>query len=285
MPVYDAGFKIAARASGRELAEVAGLSCSRWRPIVSEVQVTERFADRAFRATYNGERCVVYFEAYTSWRKKALWNVLAKAGMLSEREKLPALTVLYILRPRGYEDVGGTFRLQVGGRPTQQRWSFPVPLWQQVPTDWWRACPGLMALYPLTQHGQPAAEAVWYAADAIRGTVAEAALQANLLASLGFFGELAYPRLDVFELIGREQMRQSKLYRELVAEERQAGILEALEERFGRELAATVAARVTGIKDLSALSRLHHLAIRCTGLEEFQEQLGRHPNAGSGGNR
>jgi hypothetical protein len=128
MPVYDSGFKIVARASGRELAEVAGLACSHWRPIVSEVQVTERFADRAFRATYQGERCVVYFEAYVHWRKKALGNVLAKAGMLSEREKLPTLSILYLLRRRGTEALDGQFRLEVGGQPTQQLWYFPVAL-------------------------------------------------------------------------------------------------------------------------------------------------------------
>src|SRR5262245_2395584 len=181
MPIYDSGFKIAARASGREMAEVAGLPCSRWRPTVSEVQVTERFADRAFRATYQERRCVVYFEAYTRWRRHALWNVLAKAGMLSERERLPTVAVLYILRPSRYEEQDGEFLLQVGDRPTQKLWYLPVPLWQQTPADWWEACPGLMVLYPLTRHGRPGREAVRYAAETIRATVAEPGLQGDLL--------------------------------------------------------------------------------------------------------
>jgi hypothetical protein len=141
MHVYDSGFKIAARASGRELAEAAGLSCSRLRPIVSEVQIAER---RAFRATCNGQRCVVYFEAYTHWPKHALWNVQAKAGLLSERERLPTLTVLYILRPRGYPELNGEFLLEVGEQRTQGLSYFPGPVWQQKPASWWEACPGLM---------------------------------------------------------------------------------------------------------------------------------------------
>jgi hypothetical protein len=44
MPDYDAGFKIVAHTTGRQLAELAGVSCQRWQPIVSEVQMAERFA-------------------------------------------------------------------------------------------------------------------------------------------------------------------------------------------------------------------------------------------------
>ena len=46
MPVYDAGFKIAARVSGQHLAALAGVRSDHWEPIVSEVQTTERLADR-----------------------------------------------------------------------------------------------------------------------------------------------------------------------------------------------------------------------------------------------
>jgi hypothetical protein len=277
MPVSDTGFKIAARTSGRDLAELARLSCSRWQPVVSEVQVTERFADRAFRATYQGTRCVVYFEAYTTWKKDALWNVLAKAGMLSEREQLPTLSVVYVLRPRGYKDLNGEFQLQAGSQPTQKLWFFPVPLWQQVPANWWEDSPGLMALYPLTRHGRPAREAVRYAADCIQATVAETGLRADLLVSLASFGKLVYPGIDMVQLLGREQMRRSSLIEELFAEEfqeeRRAVVLEALEERFGKAAAAAVAPRLEPITAKKTLRQLHRLAIRCSGLEEFQAAL------------
>ena len=63
---YDRGFKAAANVSGRQLARLANLSCTRWAPIVSEMQMSERFADRAFTARRDRERFVVYFEAYTT---------------------------------------------------------------------------------------------------------------------------------------------------------------------------------------------------------------------------
>jgi hypothetical protein len=49
MPAADAGFKIAARVSGKELATIAGVSCDWWEPAVSDVQTTERLADRVFQ--------------------------------------------------------------------------------------------------------------------------------------------------------------------------------------------------------------------------------------------
>lgn len=270
MPVYDPGFKIAAHTSAPQLAEVAGLSCSHWRPIVSEVQVAERFADRAFRATHDGQRCVVYFEAYTRWPRDALWNVFAKAGLLSEREKLPTVAVLYILRPRGYKELSGEFQLCVGERPTQKLWYVPVPLWQQKPQDWWETSPGLMTLYPLTDHGQPAKQAVEHAAGAIRHIVPEPDLQANLLASLAFFGQLAYPEIDFVQLVGGSQMRQSRLYRQIVAEGHRTSILEALDERFGKEVADSFAPALEKVVKEAELSRLHRLAIRCANPAEFQ---------------
>jgi hypothetical protein len=65
MPLADSGFKIAARASGRHLATLAGVRSDQWTPLVSEVQTAERLADRVFRAQRGRERFVVYMEAYT----------------------------------------------------------------------------------------------------------------------------------------------------------------------------------------------------------------------------
>jgi hypothetical protein len=122
MPEYDAGFKIVARTVGRQLAELAGVVCQQWTPLVSEVQATERLADRVFRARRGRERFVVYMEAYTRWNQAAPWSVLAKSGLLSERERLPTLSLVYILLPRGYRPQQGQFRLAVGDEATQQVW-------------------------------------------------------------------------------------------------------------------------------------------------------------------
>jgi hypothetical protein len=71
MPDFDAGFKIVAHHVGRQLAELAGVVGQQWEPMVSEVQATERLADRAFRARRGRERFVVYMEAYTRWSRSA----------------------------------------------------------------------------------------------------------------------------------------------------------------------------------------------------------------------
>jgi hypothetical protein len=88
MPAYDSGFKIAARVSGRQLAAIAGVVSDQWEPIVSEIQTTERLADRVFRARRGKQRFVVYMEAYTYWNSSAPWSILLKSAMLSERERL-----------------------------------------------------------------------------------------------------------------------------------------------------------------------------------------------------
>src|SRR6202043_973091 len=63
MPASDAGFKIAARVSGKQLAAMAGVPCDGWASAVSEVQTTERLADRVFQARRGKERFLVYMEA------------------------------------------------------------------------------------------------------------------------------------------------------------------------------------------------------------------------------
>jgi hypothetical protein len=89
MPIYDSGFKIVAHHAGRHLAHLGHVVVDAWQPLVSEVQTTERLADRAFRARRGGDRFVVYMEAYTTWTGSAPWSILAKSSLLAERERLP----------------------------------------------------------------------------------------------------------------------------------------------------------------------------------------------------
>ena len=86
MPIYDSGFKIVAHHAGRHLAHLGRVAVDAWQPLVSEVQTTERLADRAFRARRGRERFIVYMEAYTLWTSTAPWSILAKSGLLAERE-------------------------------------------------------------------------------------------------------------------------------------------------------------------------------------------------------
>jgi hypothetical protein len=106
VPDYDGGFKIAARSSGAGLSRLAGIVPDVWEPIGDTLQTTEGLADRAFRATCGTDKFVFYMEAYTRWVESAPWSVLAKSGLLSERERLPVWSLLFVLLPQGYAKQG-----------------------------------------------------------------------------------------------------------------------------------------------------------------------------------
>jgi hypothetical protein len=277
MPAYDAGFKIAARVSGRQLATIGGVRCEAWEPIVSEIQTTERLADRVFRARRGRQRFVVYMEAYTYWKSSAPWSVLLKSAMLSERERLPTISLVFILAPRGYRSQGGQFRLAVEGDPTQQVWFREICMWQRQAEPWWDDVPGLMALSPLCRQERPPREALAHASAAITARTADVIERANLLTTLGIFGKLAYPGFDVMELIGREHMKESPFFYEIMEEGRlekaRQYILTTLKERFGPSAAKEFARRLNAITDIKQLDRLHRLSVRCERLEQFRERF------------
>jgi hypothetical protein len=281
MPAYDSGYKIVTRDAGRQLTEVAGFPVDAWSPVVSEVQTTERFADRAFRARRGSEQFVVYFEAYTYWRREAPWNLLNKSGLLSERERLRTVCLVFILRPRRYQPQHGRFELTVGGKTTQYLRLREVCLWEVTPQPWWEEVPGLMALYPLCGHGRQPADAVTRAAAAIKAAAADTIRQADLLTTLAIFGRLAYRRLNVMQLIGREQMKESPLYEEIKDEGRvearietaQAAVLKVLKARFDRQTAAQFTDAIHRVSKMKRLDRLLNLASRCATAEDFERGL------------
>jgi hypothetical protein len=279
MADFDVSFKIAAHNSGRELCRLAGLRCDAWEPIGDTLQTTERLADRAFRARQGDESFVVYFEAYTVWREDARWNILAKSALLSERERLPTRTLVFVLTPERYREQHGTFRLEVAGEPTQQVWYRENCLRRERPEPWWETVPGLMALYPLTAHDRPPADAIQYATQTIATRVTETSARADLLTALGIFGTLVYPALNVANLIGGQLMSESKFLQhfEDKAERKRARIAvqEALDVRFGAGVGDEFTETLNGIEDLEQLSELHRLAIKSRGLAAFRRALAR----------
>jgi hypothetical protein len=277
MAAFDHGFKIVSHTAGRRLAQMAGVQCTHWQPLVSEVETVERFADRAFRAAHGRQRFVVYLEAYTYADPEARWNMLAKSGLLSEREHLPTVCLLFVLHPRGYQCQHGPFRLQVGRRTTQLVDIREVCLWQRRPQAWWEESPGVMTLYPLANHGQAPEAAVVHAADVITRRTRPRIERADLLTILSIFGRLAYPDIDPADIIGREAMRESLFYQEILDEGRienaRAYILATLEERFDKAAAASFAEAITRITDERQLDQLHRLAVRCQTIDEFRAAL------------
>jgi hypothetical protein len=278
MPDFDIGFKIAARSSGAGLSRLAGIIPEAWEPLSDTLQTTERLADRAFRATVGGERFVVYLEAYTRWVESAPWSVLAKSGLLSERERLPTLSLIFVLLPRGYRKQQGTFQLKIQLlRKTQQVWFEEVCLWKQKPEPWWEKNPGLMALYPLCDHGQEPSVAVTHAAEAIRHQALDSVRRADLLTTLGIFGRLKHQELDTFAIIGREQMRESTLMQQVAdeakVEQAREDVLEVVRLRFGEQAVAEFSPAINKIEHMEQLKALHQLAVQSRRISQFRKGM------------
>ncbi len=278
MPDYDGGFKIAAHSSGAGMSRLAGIIPETWEPIGDTVQTTERLADRAFRARIGGEKCVVYFEAYTKWLESATWSVLAKSGLLSERERLPTWSLVFVLMPQGYKKQKGTFQLKIPPkRRTQQVWFQEVCLWKEKPEPWWEKYPGLMALYPLCDHGQEAAAAVAHAAEAISHQALDSVRRADLLTALAIFGQLKNRQLDVFSIIGREQMRESAFFQQVAAEAKveqaREYVLRVLRARFGEEAATEFQNAINQMQHIEQLDSLIQLAAQTRRISQFRKSM------------
>jgi hypothetical protein len=277
MAAFDHSMKAIARLAGRDLARLAGVQTRRWEPLESTVQTTELLADRAFRAAQGRERFVVYMEFYTEWDADAPWDLLAKAALLSKRERLPTQTLVFILTRRGYRPQDGTFRLHVDGRPTQQVWFREIPLWMQEPQPWWEEVPGLMALYPLCRHRRAPREVITHAAGVIEARTPDILDRADLLAYLSTFGHLAFPRLNVEAVIGSKKMKESPFLRKIMNEGRietlRANIRKILRRRFGEEATTAVAAPLDACADLDRLGHLFDIALDCPTIDDFRKAL------------
>jgi hypothetical protein len=207
--------------------------------------------------------------------------MLAKSGILSQREHLPVRCIAVVLQEEGFSSQEGTFRLEVMGSPTQQLWFIELCLWQQRPQPWWENEPGLMALFPLCQHGQKAREAIEHATGVIEQKVVNPGERADFLALLGIFGTLRYPDLDVRRIIGREKMKQSRFYREILEEGAQEGAVEATREaitavlraRFKADPPPDIVAALAALDDRAQLRALLDEAATCASLEAFRTAL------------
>jgi hypothetical protein len=278
MAEFDHSVKIITETAGRELARVAGVECQRLRPVESTLpRTTEQLADRAFRASRGRERFVLYFEFYTRWDRNAPWDMLAKSGFLSQREHLPTVCLAFVFLPRGFRSQGGQLQLAAAGQPTQHLWFREVPLWEQDPQPWWEEVPGLMALYPLCRHRQQPRDAIRHATGVIEAHTPDTPARDDFLAYLNTFGQLAFPRLNVAVIIGREKMKESPFLRDIMnearIEEKRADIVTVLGRRFGQEAARSLIPLLEECTDLNRLRGLFDLALDCNSIDEFRSAL------------
>jgi hypothetical protein len=275
MAEFDHGTKMIAQTTGLPLTRLARVQCQRLEPLESTLQATtELLADRVFLARNRRERFVVYFEFSTVWDPDAPWDLHAKAALLSQRERLATVCIVVILQRRGYRETGEQFRLEAAGGPTQQLWYREVRLWQQRPEPWWEEQPGLMALYPLCQHGRAPREAIQYAAAAIERQVPSPIQRADNLFLLSIYGGLAYPQLNAEAIIGSEKMKESPVLRRHRLEERTLTLREAIVKvlkarRFEVPSQTDLDAALAAIDNLTELDRLLSLAVSCGSVDDF----------------
>lgn len=203
--------------------------------------------------------------------------MLSKSGLLSERERLPTRTLVFILTQKGYENQKGTKLLQVAGVPTQQVWFTEIRMWEQEPQPWWDFHPGVMALFPLCKHQMSVSAAVTQAATSIRNREMDGVRRAELLTSLGFFGKLMDRDLDVFALIGRHEVDESGFGKELAKDalERLARehIAQVIKQRFGEEVLKEVAKALEGVSGEKALEDLFALVLKAKGANRVRKAL------------
>jgi hypothetical protein len=216
-------------------------------------------------------------EAYTRWEASAPWSVLAKSGLLSERERLPTVSLVFVLRPRGYKPQRGNFRLAVGRKPTQQVWFREICLWRVKPAANWRQWPAILPLYPLCSHKQHGEHGILVPATAIAQEVRDPVLQADLLTTLAIFSKLAYPGLNVLHMIGREKMKESTFFdevaEEITLETRRDDVLRIATIRFGPEVRASLEEKLSKVDISAPLAGLIEVAVKCRSVVELHRQL------------
>jgi hypothetical protein len=96
---------------------------------------------------------------------------------------------------------------------------------------------------------------------------------------------LAYPRLDVAGIIGREKLRESKFARELRREGEIHGertmLLKMLHNRFGEDIATELTPAVNAVEDLGKLEHLFDQVLAGGALNEIRAALTAAGRAGS----
>ena len=101
--------------------------------------------------------------------------------------------------------------------------------------------------------------------------------RADLLTTLGIFGKLKDRSFDFQSVIGREQMRESPFYQEIMEEgaqnARREAVLEALKLRFGAKAAKEFEEAVNRLEHAEQLKELLKIAIKCKSVSQFRRAL------------
>jgi len=269
---WAAGFKIIATHAGQALTQLAGLVCQQLEPLPDQGN-----GPLVFRAQENEQNFIATLEGFLHWDERVLWSMLARSSALSERERLPTLCLLYILFPGSYRPLGGQFRLRVGANPTQALWFREVCLWDLKPEPWWEMFPGLMTMFPLSGHRLEPAAAITLAAERIHRYAKEPKLRADFQTLMALLAKMRHPDLDVVGIIGKERMKESPLYDDLLAEgallQCRDDVVRIIQLRFGDKEAKQCKKTLQGIDDLDRMHELLEHAVVAKRYEQFRREV------------
>jgi predicted transposase YdaD len=129
----------------------------------------------------------------------------------------------------------------------------------------------------LCRHQRTSAQAVAYAAAKIQQQEIDRGRWADLLTIMGIFGRLADRSLEVIPIIGREQMKESPFYQEIMQEgevkRAREDILAVVRLRFGDEAVAECQDLINAIDNLERLNELHQQAVVSRRFSQFRRCL------------
>jgi hypothetical protein len=134
-----------------------------------------------------------------------------------------------------------------------------------------------MALSPLCRQERSPRDALTHAAEVITSQTSDTIQRADLPATLAIFGKMMHPNMNVLDLIGREQMKESRIIEEFQEEARvekaRQFILAYLRVRFGPAVAAEFAPTLNTITDSDKLDQLYELALASSGPKQFGDRF------------
>jgi phosphate uptake regulator len=136
-----------------------------------------------------------------------------------------------------------------------------------------------MALSPLFCLRQPVEQTVAHAARCIKKHASDRIREAELLTVLALFGKLTRPNFDPLNVIGREAMKESKFYQDILdeggANAFRIAVLEVLATRFGKASLNALKDSLQAVSDADDFPELLRGAARCRTIAGFRKLLAR----------
>lgn len=256
------------------LARVSGFTS--WRPLHASLAHPKQLPDGLLEVFFPGQdRADLFIVEVATYPEERMREQAARDAQLVwlDRRVVPEVLTL-VLHPKGQPDLGGdwTAASRLGTTRLGCTWQV-VPLWTLRAEDLLALNDvGVIPWVPLAQTTTPVEELLNTCRERIeqQGGPNE---QENLIAVTQVMTALRYNDRSLLSLIGGKKMiNDTPLIQEILAEDRQQGILDVLQARFGK-VPPEVAAKVRAIQDVPLLRQLNTRAAVSTDLDAFRAHL------------